>query len=53
MGIRSFADYKLKGTFFVNGGFEFNYNAAFTNPGQLANSNIWTRSALLGIAKKI
>lgn len=52
MGVRSFADYKLKGTFFVNGGFEFNYNAAFSNPNQLANAQAWTRSALLGIAKK-
>ncbi|WP_423735434.1 hypothetical protein [Chitinophaga caseinilytica] len=52
MGVRSFADYKLKGTFFVNGGFEYNYNAAFVNPNQLANAKVWTRSALLGIAKK-
>ncbi|WP_240646509.1 hypothetical protein [Chitinophaga rhizosphaerae] len=52
MGVRSFADYKLKGTFFVNGGFEYNYNAAFANPNQLANAKAWTRSALLGIAKK-
>ncbi|WP_298713522.1 hypothetical protein [Chitinophaga sp.] len=52
IGARSFADYKLKGTFFVNGGFEYNYNAAFSNPGQLSNAKSWTRSALLGIAKK-
>ncbi len=52
MGIRSFADYKLKGTFFVNGGFEFNYNPNFNNPNQYTNAQYWTRSALLGIAKK-
>ncbi|RPD42830.1 hypothetical protein EG028_00590 [Chitinophaga barathri] len=52
MGLRSFGDYKLKGTFFVNGGFEFNYNSAFSSTTQLMNATVWTRSALLGISKK-
>lgn len=52
VGLRSFADYKLKGTFFVNGGFEFNYNTPFENMRQLSNVTMWSRSALLGISKK-
>lgn len=52
IGFRSFGDYKLKGTFFVNGGFEYNYNAAFTTSIPLLNQSGWTRSALLGISKK-
>ncbi|WP_232826069.1 hypothetical protein [Chitinophaga alhagiae] len=52
VGFRSFGDYKLKGTFFVNGGFEYNYNTAFTSSIPLLYDNGWTRSALLGISKK-
>ena len=29
IGLRSFVDWKLKGNFFANGGFEYNYNATF------------------------
>lgn len=52
MGLRSFGDYKLKGTFFVNGGFEFNYNSAFSSTTQLMNATVWTKSALIGVSKK-
>lgn len=52
VGIRSFLDYKLKGTFYVNGGFEFNYNKTIPNIPALKNLNGWTKSALLGIEKK-
>ncbi len=52
VGFRSFGDYKLKGTFFVNGGFEYNYNSAFNTSIPLLHDTGWTRSALLGISKK-
>lgn len=52
IGLRSFVDYKLKGTFFINGGFEQNYLSAFAHVAQLKNWNGWQRSALLGISKK-
>lgn len=42
MGFRSFGDYKLKGTFFANGGFEYDFRPAAG----------WNRSALVGISKK-
>lgn len=52
VGLRSFVDWKLKGTFFVNGGFEQNYNTPFADVSQLKNYQNWTGSALLGISKK-
>lgn len=42
IGIRSFVDWKLKKTFYINGGFEQNYNKVYG----------WQGSALLGISKK-
>ncbi len=47
IGIRSFGDCKLKGTFFVNGGLNSIHNAAFFNTTQLLNATIWTTVALL------
>jgi hypothetical protein len=52
LGLRSFLDWKLKGSFYVNGGFEENYNTAFTNTDQLRNINNWQGSGLIGISKK-
>lgn len=52
VGLRSFLDWKLKGSFYINGGFEENYNAAFINTDQLRNINNWQGSALIGISKK-
>jgi hypothetical protein len=52
LGLRSYLDYKLKGAFYVNGGFEMNYNTTMPDIPALKNWNGWTRSALLGIEKK-
>ncbi|MCF6405434.1 hypothetical protein L3C95_21190 [Chitinophaga filiformis] len=52
MGLRSFVDWKLKGTFFVNGGFEQNYVSTITHADQLKDWSGWQGSALLGISKK-
>jgi hypothetical protein len=52
IGLRSFVDWKLKGTFFLNGGFEQNYLSAFAHVAQLTSWNGWQGSALLGISKK-
>ncbi|SFD51616.1 hypothetical protein SAMN05518672_102261 [Chitinophaga sp. CF118] len=52
IGLRSFVDWKLKGTFFVNGGFEENYLSAFSHVDQLKDWKGWKSSALLGISKK-
>jgi hypothetical protein len=52
IGLRSFVDWKLKGTFYVNGGFEENYQTVITNASQLKNWSGWKGSALAGISKK-
>lgn len=52
LGLRSFLDYKLKGTIYVNGGFEMTYNTTMPDIPALKNWNGWTRSALLGLERK-
>lgn len=51
-GVRTFADYKLKQSLFISGGYEMNYNAAFRNIEQLKDLNAWQSSGLFGISKK-
>lgn len=53
LGLRSFIDWKLKKQFYISGGFEMNYNAAFKNITQLRKYNEWQQSGLIGISKKI
>jgi hypothetical protein len=53
VGLRSFMDWKLKKQFFVSGGFEMNYNAAFKNIALLQEYHSWQQSGLVGISKKI
>ena len=53
IGLRSFMDWKLKKQFFITGGFELNYNAAFNTVLQLKDANYLQQSCLIGISKKI
>lgn len=50
-GIRSFVDVKMKGSFFMSGGFEYNYQVADTVG--ISNKMDWTRSGLVGVSKII
>lgn len=52
LGLRSFMDWQMKGSIYVNGGFEENYNITFGNLGDLHHFRNWTGSALAGISKK-
>lgn len=52
VGLRSFVDWKIKGSFYASGGYEQNYRAAFNSIIQLKDKNAWQQSALLGISKK-
>lgn len=52
MSLRSFLDMKLKGSFWISGGFEYNYQHEFTKIDQLANVNAWQESGLIGLTKK-
>jgi hypothetical protein len=53
IGLRSFIDWKLKGSFYISGGYEQNYKTAFSDFFQLRNKNAWQQSGLLGLSKTV
>jgi len=53
IGLRSYADVKLKGSLWITGGYEQNYFQRFTDLRQLNSLDVWRQSALLGMTKKI
>lgn len=53
VGLRSFVDYKIKGSFWLAGGFEYNYMQAFKSLNSISNIDAWQKSGLIGISKKI
>lgn len=52
-GLRSFVDWKIKGSFWVSGGYEMNYRTGFSNIDVLKNLNAWQQSGLIGISKVV
>ncbi len=52
IGLRSYADIKLKGSIWLTGGFEYAYLERFNNISYLKNIDVWQRSALMGLSKK-
>jgi hypothetical protein len=53
LGLRSFIDWQLKGSFYLSGGFEYNYAKPFSSYQQLRAVQDWTKSGLLGISKVV
>ena len=53
VGLRSFADWKLKGSFWLSGGYEMNYQSEFNRLVQLQNMTAWQKSGLLGLSKVV
>lgn len=51
VGFRSFADYKIKGSFFASGGFEYNYQQPFSSISVVNDLDDWQKSGLVGISK--
>jgi hypothetical protein len=58
MGIRSFADVKLKGSFYASGGFEYNYqplavtdSSSASAGSHLSDISAWRQSGLIGLSK--
>ena len=51
-GVRSFIDMKLKGSFFIAVGVEYNYYNSFETFQQLKDSDQWKQHALIGLSKK-
>lgn len=52
-GVRSFIDLKLKGSFWVSGGYEATYMQAFQKFVDLYKVKAWEQSALFGLTNKI
>jgi hypothetical protein len=53
VGLRSFVDYKIKGGFWLAGGFEYNYMQSFKSLNSISNIDLWQKSGLIGISRKI
>jgi hypothetical protein len=53
IGFRSFLDWKLKGSFWISGGYEQNYLATFRRLQELNNRAVWKQSALIGMSKVV
>jgi hypothetical protein len=51
-GLRSFVDWKFKGSFWLSGGYELNYRTAIGGIDQLKDLHAWQESGLLGLTKK-
>ena len=53
IGLRSFLQIKIKGSFSASGGFEYNYTTPFPAFSQLPKLEDWTKSGLIGVTKTI
>jgi hypothetical protein len=51
-GLRSFIDWKIKGGFYVSGGYEKNYLPALQIPYAPVDFSEWQESGLIGLSKK-
>ncbi|XVJ67579.1 MAG: apolipoprotein A1/A4/E family protein [Lacibacter sp.] len=51
IGIRSFIEWKIKGNFWICGGYEQNYLTNFQTIQDLNNRALWKQSGLLGISR--
>jgi hypothetical protein len=53
VGLRSFVEIGLKGSFSATGGFEYNYTTPFGSFQQLKQLQYWTKSGLIGVSKTV
>ena len=53
IGLRSYVDWKIKGGFYLSGGYEQNYNSQFKNISQLKQYSSWQATGLIGLTKKV
>jgi hypothetical protein len=53
LGLRSFLQLPIKGSFSATGGFEYNYTTPFTSYQQLKQLQYWTKSGLVGVTKTV
>jgi hypothetical protein len=52
VSLRSFMEWKLKGQFFLTGGYELNHFAQFTRIEGISNMDYWQSSGLVGLSRK-
>ena len=52
IGLRSYLDWKIKGSLYVSGGYEQNYRSMINSIDQLRKYSAWQTSALIGLSKK-
>lgn len=52
VGLRSYLDYRLKGSLYLSGGYEQNYRNAFQSVQQLKSYSAWQSSGLVGLSKR-
>ena len=53
VGIRSYVDLKLKGSFWISGGYEQNYRSIIRTIDQLRDQSAWQQSGLIGLSKVV
>lgn len=53
VGLRSFLQIRIKGSFSATGGFEYNYTTPFTEFQQLKQLQYWTTVGLIGVSKTV
>jgi hypothetical protein len=53
VGLRSFADVKIKGDFYLSGGFEENYQHPIRSFQQIRQFAAWQQSGLIGLSKMV
>jgi hypothetical protein len=53
IGVRTYADIKLKGSFWFSGGYEMNYRSTFNDFNELRDRNAWQKSGLVGFSKVV
>jgi hypothetical protein len=52
VGLRSYMDWKIKGSIYISGGYEQNYRTLIRSVDQLRNYSSWQSSGLIGLSKK-
>ena len=53
IGLRSFIEWKLKGSFWLAGGYEMNYRSGFQRIAELRDRSRWQESGLIGVSKVV
>jgi hypothetical protein len=53
LALEAYIDWKLKGSFWISGGYEQNYKTQITSIDQLYDISAWQQSGLIGISKVV